>query len=173
MVRGDFGNTLPRFFSLAEWYGSDEYRRFRLWGVQHTSLPDFPGTRLDVARRDVEAVLSAGGFGADFVISPMVHQVGRVQWEGDVCEIPGRGLVCSGGVAPAPGSWRTHMRRPRLWEGSAARLLLAAVLNPNSRDDLQTLIDGYPGHVVELSALDCCFGTCPGRNAIIWEVRDY
>lgn len=171
IVAGEFGNTLPRFFDLADWVASG--RRFALWGVQHTSIAGFPGTRLDVPTAEVPARIAAGGFGADFVVSPMVHQVGRVLWEGNVCEIPGCGLVCSGNVSPAPGSWRRHMLAPRRWEGSAARVLLRSVLNPNSYADLETLLDSYPGHVVELSALDVCFGTCPDRNAVIWEVRAY
>ncbi len=173
IVRGDFGNTLPRFFSWGDWIGSREFFRFPLWGVQHTSIPGFPGTRLDVPTGDVERVIEAGGFGSDYCISPMVHQVGRVLWEGDVCEIPGAGLVCSGNSRPAPGSWRSHMKAPRLWERSAARRLLAEVLNPNSAADLAALLELYPCHVVELSALDVCFGSCQGRNAVVWEVRAY
>jgi hypothetical protein len=65
------------------------------------------------------------------------------------------------------------MLAPRLWEGSAARGLLRAVLNPNSYDDLMEMIGVYPNHVVEMSVLDCCFGTVPGRNAVVWEVRRY
>jgi hypothetical protein len=104
----------------------------------------------------------------------MVHQVGRVQWEGDVCvRHDGPGLLCSGTVAPAPGSWRRHMLAPKRWEGSAATVLLRTVLNENSYDDLIALLETYPGHVVELSALDVCFGTVPGRNAVTWEVRQY
>jgi hypothetical protein len=113
-----------------------------------------------------------GGFNGDYNISPMMAQEGRqVLWEGDVCLGPG--LLCSGHANPAPGSWRTHMKNPRLWEGSAASVLLRSVLNENSHDDLMTLVDLYPDHVVELSALNVCFGTVPGRNAVIWEVRKY
>ena len=170
---GAFGNTIPRWFDLHEWRARGHCHRYELWGVQHSTKPAFPGTRLDVHWRDVDAVVECNGFGRDYCISPMVHQVGAVQWEGDVYDHPERGLICSGNVGPAPGSWRTHMKAPRLWEGSAARSLLRHVLNPNSYEDLMVLVENYPNHVCELSALDVCFGTVPNRNAVVWEVRRY
>jgi len=52
-------------------------------------------------------------------------------------------------------------------------MVLRKHLNPNSLDDLSTVLDRWPGHVVELSAVEGCFGTVPGRNGIVWEVRNY
>lgn len=172
-VAGEFGNTLPRFFTIREWWAASPRPGF-LWGVQHTAIAGFPGTRLNVPTEDVTILVTDHGFGADYVISPMLHQYGRVQWEGDVCSRwDGPGLICSGSLKPAPGSWRRHMLAPRLWEGTAATILLRYVLNDNSYDDVQSLIEDYPDHVVELSALDCCVGTKEHRNAVIWEVRKY
>jgi hypothetical protein len=171
MVAGEFGNTLPRFFTVRDWLESGV--QYTLWGVQHTSIAGFPGTRLDVHYEDVEDVIRDGGFNGNYCIAPMVHQVGNVQWEGDVYDHPEHGVICSGNVSPANGSWRTHMKAPRLWEGCAATTLLRAVLNENSFDDLMELVAAFPNHVVELSALDACFGTLPNRNAVIWEVRRY
>lgn len=172
IVAGEFGNTLPRWFDIRQWEADGP--RYRLWGVQHTTVTGFPGTRLDVDTNDVFRTIRDGGFWGDYCISPMVHQVGNVLWEGDVClRHDGPGLLCSGNVNPAKGSWRRHMLSPRRWEGSAANALLRHVLNENSYDDLLCLLDGYPGHVVELTALDVCFGTCPDRNAVVWELRRY
>lgn len=173
LVAGEFGNTLPRFFTIREWRGSGAAGRYRLWGVQHTTLPGFPGTRLNVESEKVEALIAEKGFGRNYVISPMIHQVGHVQWEGDCYDHPERGLLCSGHFNPDPGSWRTHMKNPYLWEGTRAMLLLRLVLNPNSFDDLMELLPHYPEHVFEFSALDCCFGTREGRNSIVWECRKY
>lgn len=172
IVAGEFGNTPPRWFDYERWCAEGR-SRYRLWGVQHSSVAGFPGTRLDVLGDEVSGLLGAGGFGRDYVISPMVHQVGRVQWEGDVYDHPERGLICCGNACPKPGSWRTHMKAPKLWEGSGARALLRTVLNPNSLDDLLQLVESFPDHVVELSALDVRFGTVPHRNAVVWEVRKY
>jgi hypothetical protein len=177
IVKGEFGNTLPRYFSIAEWEGpglAGAWMDYELWGVQHTTIPGFPGTRLDVRRRDVRTVIREGGFGENYCISPMVHQAGNVLWEGDVCRRhDGPGVLCSGHFNPALGSWRQHMKHPVRWEGTAGAFLLRCVLNDNSYDDLQVLLDEYPDHVVEFSALDACFGTCLGRNAVVWEVRKY
>lgn len=180
IVCGSFGNTLPR------WIGPAQFREWfkkrndpgvpTLWGIQHTTIAGFPGTKLNVPTVAVPTTLYQGGFGDDFCISPMIAALPGlgVRWEGDVARHHETGAVyCSGTAHPPLGSWRTHMKSPRLWEGSAALLLLRTALNENSFDDLMTLLDDYPDHVVELSATDKCYGTHPGRNAIIWEVRRY
>lgn len=172
LAAGEFGNAIPFWTNYDAWF-VEAYKPGLLWGVQHNRVAGYPGTRLDVRSEDVDDVIMSNFGGRDFRISPMVHQFGRVQWEGDVWVCDRSGLSCSGTYGPAPGSWRTHMKTPRLWERTAARALLEAVLNPNSLEDLRILLDEYPGHVVELSALDCCYGTVPGRNAVVWEVRAF
>lgn len=173
---GEFGNILPRYFTLGDWardgWAATE-QAHRLWGVQHTKVAMFPGTKLDVRGDEVEERVRAYAFGPDYVISPMIHQYGAVAWEGNVSRGHEGLLLAEGNLNPKNGSWRQHMLAPRRWEGSAARLLLNFVLNDNSRDDVEELLDLYPDHVIELSAIDACFGTVPHRNAVIWEVRIY
>lgn len=173
LARGEFGNTNPQWFDLAEWERDPDARRFSHWGVRHTSQAAFPHAALNVPAERVGELVAGPFGGRDYNISPMIWCVGRVQWEGDVYDHPERGLICCGSVCPKPGSWRTHMKAPKLWEGSGARALLKTVLNPNSLDDLLALVESFPNHVVELSALDVCFGTVPHRNAVVWEVRKY
>lgn len=173
LVAGEFGNTNPQWRDLAEWERDPAARRFTHWGLRHTTIAAFAGTRLNVVSSEVKWHVGTLFDWRDFNISPMIWCVGNVQWEGDVYDHPERGLICSGAVGPKPGTWRTHMLAPRLWEGSAARALLRSVLNPNSHDDLLELVARYPNHVYELSALDVCFGTVPDRNAVLWEVRRY
>lgn len=166
IVTGEFGNTLPRYFNATAWADSEDFSRYALWGVQHTSIPGFPGTRLDVPTWDVPAMLDA--FHDCYCISPMVHQVGTVLWEGD---IDSDGAY--GHAYPAKGSWRQHMQKPDVWTGSARIALLRHVLSPDSYEDVMLLLDTYPDHVVELSALSVFFGTIPYRNGVIWECRRY
>lgn len=169
LVSGEFGNTNPSWDGAHAWDMRD--RDYPLWGVRSKTAND-PRTRLNVPTAEVWRYCYDSGL-MDANISPMV-KAHSVQWEGDVCRRhDGAGLLCSGNVGIAPGSWRTHMKSPRCWEGSVATLLLRQVLNPNSYDDLMTLLDEYPDHVIELSALDHCFGTVPRRNAVVWEVRKY
>lgn len=177
-LAGRFGNVNPHWTDLHSWLGSDcGYRnpRCRRWGVRHMTIPGFPGTKLNVPREDVVSLVRGPFASRDYAISPMIGQFGRrVLWEGDVCRDPhGPGLVACGNVNPADGSWREHMKHPREWTGSAASVLLRHVLNENSYDDLLELLDDYPDHVVELSALDGCYGSVPHRNAVVWEVRRY
>lgn len=175
IVAGEFGNTLPRFFRYGDWTENRAtgYASAELWGVQHTTIPGFQGTRLDVHRDDVGRLVENVFHCKNYCISPMIHQFGKPRFEGDVTRLLGTGLVVCGNIDPAPGTWRKHMLKPREWRGSAARVLLDHLLNANSRDDLEVLLDEFPDHVVELTALSCEFGTCPGRNAVVWEVRRY
>lgn len=58
--------------------------------------------------------------------------------------------------------------------GMVARGLLKEHLLPASYSDVWELLDLYPGHVIEFSV--CSPTACPnhvGRNALIWEVRNY
>ncbi len=169
IATGEFGNVLPKWYDFDAWCVEANPRAGQLWGVQHTKIAGFPGTRLNVDSMNVLAVVDGGDFrGENYCISTMIHQHGNVLWEGDVTR-----EYISGNFAPAGGSWRRHMLKPRLISGSAARLVLRSLLNENSFDDLETLLDNYPDHVVELTALDCCYGTVPHRNGIVWEVRRY
>jgi hypothetical protein len=96
----------------------------------------------------------------------------RVIWEGDIMNdraLPG--LSAWGHRNAVSGSWRTHMKTPACWTGISAKMLLREVLNPNSYADLESLLEHYPDHVIELSALAVNFGTVPHRYAIICEVR--
>lgn len=51
--------------------------------------------------------------------------------------------------------------------------LLDAYMDPSSRDDVRDLLDLYPDATIEFSCFSRDFGMIPGRNTIIWEVRNY
>jgi hypothetical protein len=50
---------------------------------------------------------------------------------------------------------------------------LKTTLTPSSYNDLRALWDLYPTAVIELSVYAMPLGDLKGRNAIVWEVRDY
>lgn len=54
-----------------------------------------------------------------------------------------------------------------------AKLILEHFLNPSSFSDMQELFERYPNHVIEFSTYSTNLGNIPGRNTIIWEVRNY
>jgi hypothetical protein len=171
LTAGEFGNTNPSWDGLDNWCLDGRNAGYALWGVRSKVAND-PRTRLNVATDGVVRYCEENRL-LEANISPMV-KAWSVQWEGDICyRHDGPGLLCSGNVGIEPGSWRTHMKHPRLWEGSVADRLLRLYLNDNSYSHVRELLDEYPDHVVELSALDYCFGTVPDHNAVIWEVRKY
>lgn len=170
LTLGAFGNTIPQYSSVEEWRDSGDDRRYPSWGVR-TKTPGGP-CRLLCPAEEVEATVCS--FTPHLPnISVMISTIGRVSWLGDVTYGPG-GWVLSGIEYPERyHDWRPLMRSPNRWEGLVARTLLRRHLNSNSLADLEALVDRFPDHVYELSCLDRCFGTVPGRNAILWEVRKY
>lgn len=136
-----------------------------------------PGCRLYCPADEVESH-AAKHFGDDANISMMVDAVAACLAWAEVWDSP-TGLVVEGINSPktwAGWTWRNSMPDPtrrRTWERSAAVACLNRWLTPDSLSDLRELLQLYPDHVVEFTALDSNLGTLPGRNAVIWEVRQY
>jgi hypothetical protein len=65
------------------------------------------------------------------------------------------------------------IEKPKIATGIEARVLLRDLLWAPSYSDIETLLCIFPDHVVEFSAYDTPVGNLPGRNAVIWEVRNY
>ena len=165
---GAFGNTVKAFMSLDEWLGRDGRWDAPLWGVRSLVAGD-PRAKLDVPTGEVAGYCRQTFRDGEFNITPMVDPM--LVWRGQVFRSHD-GLVCEGAAGLRHLKWREVMaRHAREWSGSAATALLRHTLNDNSFDDLQTLLDTYPDHVVEFTALERCFGTVPGRNSVVWEVR--
>lgn len=171
LIRGDFGNTVPVWFDLDVW--EREGRGLMpTWGVRSMTAggPCRLHTPADQVRATADAFLATGHVPN---VSPMISNVATATLAVDVWDAPG-GLTVTGAEHPAREfNWREMMKRPAAWRGLAARHVLSRHLNPSSLADLYAVLDRFPGHVVELSALPVCYGTVPGRNAVVWEVRDY
>lgn len=173
LAAGAFGNTVPQFFSVHEWRLSGQADRYPLWGVR-TLTPGGP-CRLYCPADEVADTVASRLFQKHRVnISCMVDAVCTVTAFIEVMESE-TGLLVYAVEHPGAGtSWRHAMPRDGVQTGGLrARMLLRRHLNADSLDDLESLLEKYPGHVVELSALEECFGTVPGRNAVVWEVRRY
>jgi hypothetical protein len=173
LARGGFGNTIPQYFSLPRWEASEDAARYAIWGVR-TQTPGGP-CRLYCPREEVRATVEeyqAKGHACN--ISVMIDAIVNVTLYADIFDTE-TGLIVYAVEYPGRGaSWRKLMPSVgKQYEGLSARLLLRRHLNESSMADLEALLERYPGHVVELSACDRCFGTVPGRNAVIWEVRKY
>lgn len=167
---GALGNTIPQF-NLEQWLASEDRLVYPTWGIRTKTAGGGP-SRHNVPTADVPKVVEE--FKPHAVnISVMLISVGRVTWYGDIWRTE-RGLYCAGQEMPPLVHYpREIMKRPTEWRGLSALHLLQRRLNPDSYADLEALLDQRPDHVVELSTLDRCFGTVPGRNAVIWEQRLY
>lgn len=173
LAAGAFGNTIPQYFGVAAWRASGDADRYPTWGVR-TLTPGGP-CRLYCPAAEVEATVreyEAAGHGVN--VSLMIDSVVDVTLYADVYDSE-RGLAVYCVENPGKGaSWRVAMpQRGVQYYGLEARRVLARHLNPSSLADLWAVIEHYPGHVVELSACSRCVGTVPGRNGVIWEVRQY
>ncbi len=51
--------------------------------------------------------------------------------------------------------------------------LIKYSFSPESFCDLEDLFEQFPNDVIEFSSYDISVGNIPGRNTIIWEVRNY
>ncbi len=175
LAAGAFGNTVPQWLDADAWT-AEAPKSILWWGVR-TLTPGGP-CRLNCPAAEVPATFAEfERAGHPSQISMMVDRVATVTAWFEVWDAP-TGLVVEGIEYPQTPdwTWRNSMPDPakrRRWEGTAARLVLAKHLNVNSRDDLADVLDQYPDHVVELSALDRPLGLFPHRNGIVWEVRLY
>lgn len=171
---GLLGNTAPSWSSAEAWLASPDSRRYEMWGVR-TLVPGGP-CRLNCPREEVAETANRPEFKAAGVnISVMIGHACRVTLWADVMDTPDKGLIVYGiEYPPKGGSWRALMpSQGRQYEGLAARMLLRKHLNEASLADVEALLERWPGHAVELSATDRPFGIIPGRNIVIWEVRQY
>lgn len=168
---GAFGNTITRWYSIEDWKASGW--KSDLWAIRSTTKAgDWARSGLNIPTDSLEWVYYnwyKTGRGAE--ISPMVDHMltARFQvWEGP------DGLTLWGVLGHDTVPWRKAFGElSSHWYGTTALTILREYLNENSMDDLREVLDKYDGHVVELTALDRCYGTLAHRNAVVWEVRAY
>ena len=66
------------------------------------------------------------------------------------------------------------LREEDLWaQGLEASLILQRNLCSSSHSDIMDLLDIFPNDVIEFSTYDIAVGNIPGRNTVIWEVRNF
>jgi hypothetical protein len=166
---GAFGNTNPSWDDLAVWK-AEAPRSAPLWGVRSMTVGDHRA-QLDVPTDEVAGLVRKLFPHGGYNISPMVDQWLTLRC--DVWESP-EGFRVYGVEGRRDIKWREALgQHGREWTGLAARMLLRHHLNANSLADLEAVLELWPGHIVELTAMECCWGTVPGRNAVVWECRLY
>lgn len=177
---GRLGNTIPQFDQYHKWLtAKDGYAYSEWWGVRTKSAGGGGGPcKLNCHRDEVAQTIQEferAGYRCN--LSVMIDRLLRVTLWAEVVELDDGLWVYGIEYPPEGGSWRDGMpyaawqENRGHWQGIAARMLLRKHLNPNSLDDMHDLLCDYPGHVIEFSACDQCFGTLSHRNTITWEVR--
>lgn len=125
---------------------------------------------LDTAEETIEEFRSRGAEPSLIYMNEMEFGANRT-FQGEAYRAPG-GLYLN--YTTSPGGMRTALERDgHHASGLAALMLLRRYLDPNSYDDLMTLLDEYDGAVIEFTAFDGEVGALPGRRSLIWEVRSY
>lgn len=88
----------------------------------------------------------------------------------------GRGLTgLYGVIGTTPLPMRPAAKQGLLLPRTGATILalLDRFMDPSSRDDVYQLLDLYPDATIEFSCFTVDVGNIPGRNTMIWEVRNY
>jgi len=177
LAAGEFGCTIPQFFSVGEWTNHPDSERHAWWGVRSLT----PGGPCRLNCPTDEVVDTACRFLDDdhrINISMMVDKVATVTAWLELWDSP-IGLVVEGIEWPDTSggwTWRNSMPDParrKQWRGTVAQLVLRRHLNENSYADVTELLERYPDHVIELSTLNRCLGTVEHRNHVVWEIRQY
>lgn len=58
-------------------------------------------------------------------------------------------------------------------DGLRAKMILEKYFYPSTLADIQALFENFPDSVIEFSCYNVPVGNIPGRNTVIWEVRNY
>ncbi len=95
--------------------------------------------------------------------------------QGEVIYSPiGRQIGLNLNYSDAKKPMKISLRERELFaSGLDALLLLKKNLNSASFEDLQELFSIFPNSAIEFSAYSINIGNLPGRNTLIWEVRNY
>lgn len=170
---GEFGNASPTWQTFEEWYDSTfpSWYRYRPNELFHLRNRIAGGeTIYDSKWGQLYEEWAKRHFSRNWYCSAMCpHQHNVLQ--GNVLLTP-QGLYLN--YTRAPGPYREAFSvESKHATGIMAVCLLRQALNPVSYDWLQVLLERYPDHVVEFTALSVEWGTLPGYNTLFWEVRNY
>jgi hypothetical protein len=117
-------------------------------------------------------VLRSAGWKLEYMVLGEATPDDLLVLNGEICEKDDVGYALHYSTLKLP--MRAALKgEPRWVQGPGALLVLKSVLTDSSYGDLKALMDQFPYAAIELSVFRCCLGTIPGRNAVIWEVRNY
>lgn len=169
-ANGLMGNQMPSWPSvgaaLADGHTGEVMIRYR--------EPDSPWMRPNIPVRHavahIDAMVERGADRSKFYLTWMSPFVGRLL-NAEVWRSP-LGLYVHYSRS------QTHLREALDKDGHHARglkamMVLRSTCDANSMTDIEALLDLYPDACLEITVFDRQIGTIPGRNTVIWEVRNY
>ena len=165
---GEFGNAAPTWPKLEDCLASAARGPF------HVRNRTAGGrTWYNVSRRKLAGVWqrAATEYGVDGLYISAMAPTPRTVIQGEVMEdVGGWQLTYSTVKLPM----RDALQACTAYAcGLAAMALVRQAMNERSWNWLRDLLERYPGHVVEFSVYDVCWGTVAGFNTVFWEVRNY
>jgi hypothetical protein len=165
-----FGNHLREWHSLEE-LQADRYRG--LVTVRYKAPGGFAvyGISARYAHRVIQVRRGIRGFDPSLIWFNEGAPDHLLTFQGEVMRNH-QGLVVFGSDKPGL-KMREALKVAVTYTGLTASMKLKRYFNPSSLSDLEAIFDRYPDSVVEFSAYSCNLGCIPGRNVVIWEVRDY
>lgn len=167
---GRLGNYMPSWDSPREAIEDGHRGPVMIRSRQANSPHMRPDVPVEDADRVMDGLVEQGARREDLYLTWMSPAVGR-RINAEVWRGP-RGLYLNystdqTNVRAALEASGKHV------EGAAAVEVLRWALDENSYEDVMDLLDLHPDAVVELTAFDRQIGAIPGRNGVIWEVRNY
>lgn len=186
---GEFDvNDNHRWYDVRRWLADCPWLRTD-WNVKRTTQLMGVATFADYAVLPVFGIQSIGkpGGRCDYNV-PVLEVAERVaQWQTPYSispMLPDDYIVCQGEVWDTVGGLYLHsstakvpMRQalkesPEHRSGLLAREYLRYHLPSADFEDMMSLLDRYPGHVVEFGVYGCDVGVRK-RRTITWEIRNY
>lgn len=145
-------------------FGEHQYLNAPVFAIQSIGKP---GGRCDYNVPVAEVLPRAHEWTTPYCISPMLPD-DYIVCQGEVWDTVG-GIYLHSSTAKVP--MRAALKEaPEHRSGLAAKLYLESVLPYPDHADMMTLLDRYPGHVVEFGVYGCDVGVRRKRT-IVWEVR--
>lgn len=168
--RGEFGNHAPTWNTLEEFeksgYTGLVHLRNRVAG--DLTWYDIPAT--EVGKRARELATQGLVTFSNLYYSGMAPTV-LTLIQGEIQQST-EGIYLYYSKVPKP--MRESLREGgKHVSGVVAIATLRHYLDPSSYDWIRELLTLYPEHVIEFSTYSVDWGTIPGRNTVVWEVRLY
>lgn len=172
---GEFGNKLATWQDLTDFCLNTNRKTRKLFHLRNRVAGG--DTYYNLTRKQLVAKWKEVQAPASYYASEMCdHSKNLLQGEVMEC-LPGTGvglyLFCSTAVGVPMRQALTDLESVQHYTGMMATQVLRKNLNDNSFRWLMYLLETYPGHVVEFTALSRQCGVLPGYNTLFWEVRSY